>query len=282
MEPPPTHRSKQGFRDASLYTYAFPDQNFARIPGYTGHIPGKRDDAVGKTMGTASHQSMTSSNATMHVTQSRTKRDNFYSRSCSDQVLQPKQSAHTFGHTAESDRRRTNYRSGSSLSNPREAIYTTNMTPGYSGFVPQTRDINGERGAVTTTLGIAMHDRSQEHKKLDKERARAERNNNRTLEKVSTYSGPSNKYDLNAMPMFDHSVYNTTTGVMKGCTKFMPQRRWINVSKTHGEWSKESAVVAKELMVVGRSPGKTQPTQSLQSTQDHSNWKFRNGAYGRM
>ena len=38
------------------------------------------------------------------------------------------------------------------------------------------------------------------------------------------------------------TAYDTDYGVMKGTTKYMPQRAWNSIGKNNGDWSRQTAV----------------------------------------
>eukprot|EP00041_Stephanoeca_diplocostata_P018923 m.400586 g.400586 ORF g.400586 m.400586 type:complete len:273 (+) comp21160_c0_seq1:591-1409(+) len=226
---PRTHASRIGFTDATFYERNFPEQRCTRIPGYTGHIPGKSDYGLGMRSGVVAHKSMSLSPVTSNVS------DTYYTRPSSDAVLRLPVPHHTEGHTPASDRYRVQHRPGN-LTRDCGMKYRTDTLPGYSGFIPNAREHPGAGYSVGATLGIAMHDRQQESAMLQ----RASMAPHPPLVAQSRYK-PVVTTSVVQAHAADNKTYSATQGVMRGCTKHVPQRKDVSLGKTQGCWTKEIA-----------------------------------------
>lgn len=262
MQRPSTHRSKTGFHASTLYSQHFPDQSFSRMPGYSGHVPGVRVEAmgVGNTIGRTTHSSMAMGKTTQSMTGTGSSRDRYYDRPNMDAALRKPQEKSTWGHSPQSDRFRVDRRPGSKVGES-QAIYKSDMVPGYGGFVPKTRGINGATTAVTAKLGLAVHDRDQEQHQADLLESRYMRDSKppfRELPASMKPEGSSQRYVSQTMLMPPNTTtYDRRLGVMKGCTKFMPQKPWNQVSQNNAVWSRQTASLVGQMGSPVRSQANT-------------------------
>jgi len=276
---PKTHRSKAGFHNASLYSAHFPEQSFARIPGYKGHVPGVRVEmmGIGTTVGRSTHGSMALGRTTKPMTASPSNRDKYYTRELQDATLKAKEDTHTWGHTPASDRYRVDRRPGSKVT-AHEAIYKTDMPPGYGGFIPKARAITGSRQAVTIKMGLATHDREQEARTMDREHIAAVRHSKPTLRRRPDYVVSNEKqYVSQTMIMKPNTTaYDTDYGVMKGTTKYMPQRAWNSIGKNNGDWSRQTAHLVDHMST---PPSKKTTTPAFQPKPRGHRWNTPGSSY---
>lgn len=149
---------------------------------------------------------------------------------------------HTLGHTLESDRNRVRNRPGSKVS-AQDAIYKTDMVPGYTGFVPRSRSITGASSAVTSKMAMATHDREQGERQRENDRKAADRAAQRKLRPQPDYIvKPKSSYVSQTMQVpVTTTAYSPELGVMNGCTKHVPGKPWVSVSRNAGTWTRVSA-----------------------------------------
>lgn len=276
---PKTHRSKAGFHNASLYSAHLPEQSYARIPGYKGHVPGVRVEGIGigTTVGRATHGSMALGSTTQSMTGSPSNRAKYYTRELQDATLKAKEATHTWGHSPASDRNRVNHRPGSKVS-AHEAIYKNDMPPGYGGFIPKARGITGSRQAVAIKMGLATHDRAQEARTMEREHMAAVRYSKPTLRRRPDYVISTEKEYVSQTMMMkpNTTAYDPDYGVMKGTTKFMPQRAWNSVGHNNGNWSRQTADLVGHM---SSPPAKKTNTPAFQPKPKGHRWNTPGSSY---
>eukprot|EP00039_Didymoeca_costata_P033614 m.43255 g.43255 ORF g.43255 m.43255 type:complete len:371 (+) comp9958_c0_seq2:476-1588(+) len=242
----------------------FPYQRENRIPGYTGHVPEKRDNGIGMRDGVVSNWSIKNSSAL------KTQPKAFFQRTTTDPVLQPPQEKHTQGHTLQSDRHRVDTRPARPGHNPNSSPYSSKIVPGYAGFVPGSRYIDGCNETLSYTLGLSTHDREMEQRQQQRqgiiERTEGRRmrpqkgyakTNTTTVTKVETVDGVDikQKYHLDPTPTESIGPGSMWTGeenikgarstaaynhnVPYGCKKHIPQKKWASVGKRHATWTSD-------------------------------------------
>ena len=206
-----------------------------------------------------------SMNASAAVMQATVSKNAFYARTQTDPVLKKAVAAHTTGHSAVSDRHRVNARPGQPYGHT-SSPYRVDMVPGYTGFVPQTRDITGHSEAITNKLGVATHDRMMERVGQARAGMLARTGDNRRLRQRANYrsevgggggrggggGGAGGRSPASSIPsgsVFGGSggdvpvpaTYNPAGGTKVGNTKYMPQKVWASVGKHQNQWSRDIA-----------------------------------------
>lgn len=275
---PEIPRAKHGFHSTILYSNIIPEQSYNRIPGYKGHVPGLRveGEGIGTSMGKGSHYSMSQGRTTMGMTGTLSGRTKYYDRVNTDAVLRKAEEKHTYGHSTDSDRYRVRHRPGSKTRHE-DVKYSSDIPPGYTGFIPQSRHITGATRAVTNTLGLAAHDRLQATKQSQLDRtAAAKYANPDKLRELPEYGPNSNNYISKTLSKpVPATAYSPQTGMMYGCTKFMPQRKWTSVSQTQGAWSKQTATFVDSIHTSSKTTSPRTTTPSFEAKPRGYAWKVR-------
>lgn len=135
------------------------------------------------------------------------------------------------------------------------------MMPGYTGYIPQQRQITGARYGLGARMAVAEHDRIQERYDILQNTGTQAMVNQSKMRPVDTYSVKETNERLHAKGAartMATTKYSPTLGVMTGTTIHLPQKQHdAALGKSRQLWSKEVASAMGSRKRVGVDSGRS-------------------------